>query len=94
MATPSTTTSSGKMIAPYANRKPCAPQKVLPFQIPCITTAARKPRMGARTRVDGRRVETAIPMPMPVAAVKSGCANGAMIPRQERHPELPGLQRL
>ena len=26
MATPITTTSSGKMIAPYANRKPCAPE--------------------------------------------------------------------
>ena len=83
------------MIAPYANRKPSPPQKVLPFQIACITTAARKPRMGARTRRAGRRVETAIPMPMPVAAVNSGCANGPMIPRRKNvDPELPGLQRL
>ena len=39
--TASITASSGSMIAAYATKKPSPPQNVLPFQMPCITTAAR-----------------------------------------------------
>ena len=40
------------------------------------STAQQYPATGASHRTAGLRVPTATPTPMPVNAVKSGCANG------------------
>ena len=73
--------------------KPLPPssRKSEPFQAAWAPTASRKPVSGAKNRTAGLRLPTAIPIPMPVKAVNSGCANGLNTPRITKSATAPPM---
>ena len=93
-ATASITINSGRKIAMYANKNPFPPQKVLPFQIACRTTAVRNPRIGAERARPGTRRHSD-PNAQPCCGREQRVRERAHdAAEEERDTELPRLQRL